>query len=201
MSVTSNYNLFSNTTAQAMQAYMNNQTYTDALATVNTKNLANNNYYGFDYSRIFSSASSGVTGASIFSKGYETATERVYNTQKLMASSKNGASMMDCLYNSMNSIALGQDKPKSIFEQRLELMVGHDIQTSGTMLGDYSNYFSTSSSPASAATTASASAATSTATATAAQTAGKKTGETALSKYTGRAASAKSVSEMMGFLA
>ena len=145
MSVTSNYNLFSNTTAQAMQRYMNNQTYTDALATVNTKNLANNQSFGFDYSRIFSSASTS-TDASIFTKGYATATDRALNSSKLYTASGNGASMIDCYFNSMNSVALGQDAPKSVFEQRLELMIGHEIQTSGTMLGDYSNYFSSSTS-------------------------------------------------------
>ena len=199
MSVTSNYNLFSNTTAQALQRYLSNQTYTDALATINTKNLANNGSYGFDYSRIFSSASSS-TDASIFTKGYATATDRALNSQKLYSASGNGASMIDCYYNSMNSVALGQDAPKSVFEQRLELMIGQEIQTSGTMLGDYSNYFSSSTSAASSSKANTAASTSTTTSTTAASSSGTK-GETALSKYTGRAASAKSVSEMMGFLA
>ena len=151
-----------------------------------------------------------TTGASIFTKGYASATESVYNSQKIFAASGNGASMMDCFFNSMNSVALGQDAPKSVFEQRLELLMGHEIQTSGTMLGDYSNYFSTSSSPAGAsaststsasATSASTTASTSTTTSAAASSTSGTTSKTALNKYTGRAASAKSVSEMMGFLA
>ena len=59
---------------------------------------------------------------------------------KISTFQRNGSSVIGNYYNSISNVALGQDAPTSVFEQRLNL-AGIQTNKPGSMLGNFNNYY------------------------------------------------------------
>ena len=157
-------NLLSNSGTNALKNYLNTsttnsytkqtQTYTSILSGITG---------GFDSGSIFSN-SSGIQQNSSYSNTYNgnswqtgndglnrrgavnTNTSTVPQTDNPYAGGVYGSSIVGNYYTSIQSVALGQYAPTSVFEQRLNYHLDYSEQNKpGSMLGDYSNYFNVDS--------------------------------------------------------
>ena len=135
------------------------QSYTDILGGVSTAD-AYGNYHGFS-SSIFSN-SSGIQQQGGFSSSYggnswqsgkdglnrRGAVDRMWANSATIPTSSNpypnaayGSSIVDNYLTSIQSVALGQHAPTSVFEQRLNYHMDYGQQNKpGSMFGNFSNY-------------------------------------------------------------
>ena len=147
--------LHSVTTTNALNRFMQDANAMSALQGISTLNYSTGQYAGFNMS-IFDNNSDFSTGA--FSNSTygsnsflgltagKTTSVNIPTSMKQLGEGKYGSSIIDNFFTSMQSVALGQDPPLSIFEQRLNSYLPDEYKIGpGKMLGDYSNFFNTDS--------------------------------------------------------
>ena len=163
-------NLLSSAGTQALAAYQSSEHYSN-LSGISTKNTYTNANCGFNSGSIFNN-SSGIQGA--YNSGYygkysgdttnywqlgddglnrNGAISRYLTTRSAIPSSEKdyvkgdyGASLIGNYCTSIQSVALGQYAPTSVFEQRLNYHLDYaDQNKPGAFLGSSSNYFNTDS--------------------------------------------------------
>jgi len=165
-------NLLSNAGSLAMNNFYNGSSYNtetkqyqsnlSVLNGISTKNSYTNEYTGFNCNSIFNN-SSGIQGSGSScaynptfglsgndglnrNKPYSTISTTIPTSVSQYADGQYGSSLMGNFLTSLQSVALGQYAPTSVFEQRLNYTLPFDQQNKpGSMLGDYSNYFNTDS--------------------------------------------------------
>ena len=165
--------LLSSAGTQALQTFQSNQSNMYYLGTVATENSYTKQTNGFDNKSIFANSSgvdSSYSGNGALSGNFNTSYASnpyrgsdglnrrgaisYYDTRgcsipRSVNEYQNGvygSSLMGNYLTSIQSVALGQYAPTSVFEQRLNYHLDYaDQRKPGSMLGNYSNYFDTES--------------------------------------------------------
>ena len=154
-------NLLSSAGSQALAAYQKTENYSN-LTGISTKNTYTNSNAGFDTGSIFSN-SSGIQGSyyttdysasNYWQLGddglnrngavsrYHTTLSAIPTSSKDYTKSPYGASLIGNYCTSIQSVALGQYAPTSVFEQRLNYHLNYaDQNKPGAFLGSSINYF------------------------------------------------------------